>query len=331
LRLAEPLGKLFREKNVKALWIQGWQVMAYWQAVWQAHRAGVQVWLRGESNDLAPSPASLLKRLAKRFLLNQLFRRIDHFLYIGQANKRLYESYGVRSEQLHATLYAVDNERFAQQARRLLNQRNDIRRLWNISDNAFCVLFAGKFTSGKRPRDLIAATSSKQFNNKERPMHLLFVGSGEQGAALRNLCHVAFDADSNSYQSENNGGINGSNAINASFTGFLNQTEISKAYIAADCLVLPSDRETWGLVVNEAMVSGLPCLASDKCGCSEDMIHPIDPHLCFPVGDTDAIASALIRCMEQPHLSELVQEHVTNFNIATSVAMVKKLYESTRT
>ena len=38
------------------------------------------------------------------------------------------------------------------------------------------------------------------------------------------------------------------------FTGFLNQSQMVDAYVASDCLVLPSDgRETWGLVVNEAM------------------------------------------------------------------------------
>src|SRR5262249_51628810 len=31
VRLKEPLTELFREKNVRALWVQGWQVRAYWQ------------------------------------------------------------------------------------------------------------------------------------------------------------------------------------------------------------------------------------------------------------------------------------------------------------
>ncbi len=58
----------------------------------------------------------------------------------------------------------------------------------------------------------------------------------------------------------------------ASFAGFLNQTQVSNAYVAADCLVLPSDYdETWGLVVNEAMASGLPCIISDRCGCAPDL------------------------------------------------------------
>ncbi len=49
-RITESLPKLFQETNTKVLWVQGWQVAAYWQAVWAAHKAGVRVWMRGESN-----------------------------------------------------------------------------------------------------------------------------------------------------------------------------------------------------------------------------------------------------------------------------------------
>ena len=79
----------------------------------------------------------------------------------------------------------------------------------------------------------------------------------------------------------------------ASFAGFLNQTEISRAYVAADCLVLPSDHgETWGLVVNEALASDLPCLVSDACGCAEDLVGQ---KLSFPMGDRKALAAKLER------------------------------------
>ena len=51
------------------------------------------------------------------------------------------------------------------------------------------------------------------------------------------------------------------------FAGFLNQTEITRAYAAADCLVLPSDYgETWGLAVNEAMVTAPETLGDDPYG-----------------------------------------------------------------
>ena len=79
----------------------------------------------------------------------------------------------------------------------------------------------------------------------------------------------------------------------ASFVGFLNQTEISRAYVAADCLVLPSDHgETWGLVVNEALASGLPCLVSDACGCAEDLAGD---EFSFPMGNLNVLADKLAR------------------------------------
>ncbi len=56
--------------------------------------------------------------------------------------------------------------------------------------------------------------------------------------------------------------------------GFVNQQELPSWYAAADTLVLPSDsRETWGLVVNEAMAAGLPVVVSDAAGCSLDLVR----------------------------------------------------------
>src|SRR5205085_5795276 len=151
VRLAEPLAKLFLAKNVRALWVQGWQVRAYWQAVWEAHACGVPVWLRGESNDLAP--VSVWKKPIKRSLLGQFFSRVNEFLYIGGANRRLYESFGVSADRLHPTPYCVDNERFARQAETLRPQRAEIRREWKIPEDSLCVLFAGKLIPKKHPLD----------------------------------------------------------------------------------------------------------------------------------------------------------------------------------
>src|SRR5207253_118579 len=98
-RLRERLRERLRSSAVTALWIQGWQVAAYWQAVWEARAAGVEVWLRGESNDLAPQPS--WKRTIKRVRKEWLFRRVDRFFYIGKANRRLYEESAVPESKLY--------------------------------------------------------------------------------------------------------------------------------------------------------------------------------------------------------------------------------------
>jgi glycosyltransferase involved in cell wall biosynthesis len=333
LRLGEPLGDLLREKNVEALWIQGWQVAAYWQAVWQAHAAGIPVWLRGETNDLSQTP--FWKSSIKRVALGQLFSRVKHFLYIGSANRRFYESYGVRPEQLHSAPYCVDNQRFAQTAAELRSERDEIRRAWGIPDHSFCVLFAGKFIPKKRPMDLVKAASLPTASAKARQIHLLFAGSGELGGELRNACRVVYDAEAsqpstNGNRSAVNGeatGKPGAGKPAASFTGFLNQTEISRAYVAADCLVLPSDAgETWGLVVNEAMASSLPCAASDHCGCSQDLVAPIKSELCFPLGDLDAIRAALLTVSQKRIEPERLRAQVDKFDVPVSVETVARLY-----
>ena len=313
-RLAEDLRARVAAGGVKALWIQGWQVAGYWQAARQAKAAGAEVWLRAESNDLAPVP--LWKRPLKRAALGYLFERIGRFFIIGSANRRLYRNYGVPESTLLAAPYAVDNARFAAQADALRGQRADIRRAWGIADDAFCVLFCGKFIAKKRPLDLIAA--ARQAIASGTKVHLLFAGSGELGNALRAACRVAIDADERGITSTDAG------APPASFTGFLNQSEISRAYVAADALVLPSDAgETWGLVVNEAMASGLPCIVSEACGCAEDLVAP---QWQFPTGDSPALARRIVAMKERGAGTQK-----TLPTIADTVAAVAQAYAALST
>ncbi len=288
-RLTEDLAPRLKASNAKALWIQGWHVAGYWQAAAMAGRARAQLWMRGESNDLKDTP--LLKSVAKRLVLGRLFHRVDQFLYIGQANRRLYEKYGVPGSKLHFAPYAVDNDRFARQAADLQSERAVIRRNWGIPEKAFCILFCGKFIAKKHPRAIIDVARALNQDQRISRVHLLFVGSGELGSDLRNLCSVVYNADSS-----HSVGMGNASRWNppASFAGFLNQRDISKAYVGADCLVLPSDHgETWGLVVNEALASGLPCVASIACGCTEDLIAPNWPQRTFKWDDTSGLADAI--------------------------------------
>ena len=53
---------------------------------------------------------------------------------------------------------------------------------------------------------------------------------------------------------------------------FKDKAELSAYYKNSSVFVLPSLSEPWGVVVNEAMMCGLPVIVSDHCGCSLDLV-----------------------------------------------------------
>ena len=56
------------------------------------------------------------------------------------------------------------------------------------------------------------------------------------------------------------------------FPGFRQYDELPRFYANAGAFVHASTTEQWGLVVNEAMASGLPVLVSNRCGCARDLV-----------------------------------------------------------
>lgn len=97
--------------------------------------------------------------------------------------------------------------------------------------------------------------------------------------------------------------------------GFVQYPELPKYYGRASVFIHASTTEQWGLVVNEAMASGLPVIVSDRCGCAPDLVKEgvngfeFDPHNAdalvdlmlqvsdagFPLGDFGRESSRIIQ------------------------------------
>ncbi len=270
MKMKGGLKPIFQETGATHLWVEGWRFPAFWQAVSQAKKAGLQVWCRGESNDLAPEPR-FPKSLIKKVLMRWFFGKVDAFLCIGQANRRLYRKAGVPEEKLHSAPYFVDNERFSKEAKLLKPEREKIRAGWKIRPDATVVLYSGKFIPKKRVTDLAKAF---RMVCKKQPgkFHLLLAGDGPQKGQLeRELA-----------------------GLPVTFAGFLNQTEIPRAYAAADVMVMASDwGETWGLSANEALASGVPVILSDRCGCAEDLSSATKEARVFQMGNVKQLAELI--------------------------------------
>ena len=80
---------------------------------------------------------------------------------------------------------------------------------------------------------------------------------------------------------------------------FLDQDAVARAYGLASALVLPSRKDTWGLVVNEAMAAGLPVIVSTACGSAADLISAGQTGWLFDPADPGQLTAALHRAEAQ--------------------------------
>jgi glycosyltransferase involved in cell wall biosynthesis len=75
--------------------------------------------------------------------------------------------------------------------------------------------------------------------------------------------------------------------------GFKNQSKLPRYYEACDVFVLPSEREPWGLAVNEVLNAGKPVVVTDRLGCAPDLVRNGESGFVVPVGDVAALSSRL--------------------------------------
>ena len=80
------------------------------------------------------------------------------------------------------------------------------------------------------------------------------------------------------------------------FPGFKQADEFPNYYGLRVSLFIPSSHfEQWGLVVNEAMASGLPVLVSKACGCTSDLVQEGINGFTFDPYDVDGLARFMVR------------------------------------
>jgi glycosyltransferase involved in cell wall biosynthesis len=77
--------------------------------------------------------------------------------------------------------------------------------------------------------------------------------------------------------------------------GFRQYDELPAYYGLASAFVHASTTEQWGLVVNEAMASGLPVLVSEHCGCAPDLVENGVNGFTFDPYDVQALAALMQR------------------------------------
>ena len=257
-------------KDFDAVVTGGWYTANHWITWLSAVVFRTPLLLRAESNGL--SERSGLKCRLKHGLLRAMFRRIDGFLAIGTRSSDYYRSLGIPARKFTLAPYAVENERFFLAHEKLRGMKASLRAKHGMPVDRALFVFSGKLIPVKRPFDLLHAFHAAQQLGMSAA--LAFVGDGQLKPALE--AHVREKKIKDVY-----------------FMGFKNQTEIAECYAIGDLLVLPSEHEPWGLVVNEAMCFGLAIVASNRVGSAPDLVKDGINGVTYMAGDIDRLSEWL--------------------------------------
>lgn len=244
------VGDLIRQGRFDAVVMIGWNKKCFLQAGLAAHRAGIPVFVRLDSQ--LGSQRSAWKRFVKRVVYRLILPWAAHYLSPGQRSDAYLRYFSVPEHRIHRVAHMVDTSRFSRgaAAARSSGEVSEIRKLHGASADDFVFLFVGKLIEKKRPHLLLEALD--RLGGERRP-HLWFVGDGPLEAEID--AHAA------------------RLALPVRRLGFVNQSSLPAVYAASDCLVVPSSaEETWGLVVNEAQAAALPAIVSEEAGCAPDLI-----------------------------------------------------------
>jgi glycosyltransferase involved in cell wall biosynthesis len=300
---------IIRRREYDAVMVNGWHYKSAWQAIWACWRAGVKVAVRSDSH--LHTRRSLAKRLVKQCAYPRFIRRFDGCLAVGKWSMEYFLHYGAEEKRIFFVPHAVNDSFFHAESERLRPVRAELRKNFGLDENAAVFMFAGKFIEKKRPMDFVRAI--ERAARRDLRIQGLMVGDG----LLRPECEQTVNA----------------HRIPVRFAGFLNQSKIASAYVASDALVLPSDGgETWGLVVNEAMACGRPCVVSDQVGCGPDLVCPNETGAIFPFGDVQALSGIMAEMAADPELMSgmgvAARRRLRNYSIPVAVEGVVQCVET---
>ena len=296
------ISRVLKELNPDIVILTGWQSKMLIQAGWAARKLKVPAIMRGESNALRHR--QWFKRLFHGLYLN----RFDGFLTIGKSNRQFYLNNGITADLLYDAPYFVDNARFLASIEGKTLELGKKRQSLSIDPHAFCFVYSGKLEEKKNVVSLMQCFAKLYKIKKD--VHFLMMGDGELRAELESLI-AKFN-------------------LPVTMTGFVNQSEIPSLYAIGNCFLLGSDYgETWGLVVNEAMICGLPAIVSDRVGCGSDLIIEGETGYVYPFTDSDKLVELMLKMAENPEaaatMGATARDHVLDhYNVEKTVNGTEK-------
>lgn len=248
------------------------------------------------------------RQTVQEWLKGAIVRQFNSYLVGGIPHRDYITSLGASKDRVFEGYDVVDNTLFAEAASAVRQQQTKLRAELGLPDRYF--MAACRFVEKKNLSMLLEAYRYyRQTSNTN--WGLVICGGGPLEHTLRRKIATEQIPD-------------------VFFPGFHRGKELAVYYGLASCFIHPSIQEQWGLVVNEAMASGLPVLVSNQCGCVPNLVKdgvngftfdPTNPHQLAKLMDAMTRDPAQLEPMSIAAQKTIADYAPENFATNLSLAM----------
>lgn len=254
--------------------VPGWAFPESLSAILWAKQRGRRIVIMSESqrND---GPRNALRELAK----SRVISVCDAALVGGSTHADYMASLGTPRQRIFAGYDAVDNEHFSRGADLARANAVALREEYGLPRSF--LLASARFIFKKNLPALIAAYVAAT-RGRTAPPHLVILGNGRERTAVVEAIasHAVGDR--------------------VHLPGFRKYDELPIYYGLADGFVHVSITEQWGLVINEAMASGVPVIVARNCGAASDLVEDGVNGFLIDAHSVQNIASAIAALIDMP-------------------------------
>jgi glycosyltransferase involved in cell wall biosynthesis len=220
-------------RNVDLLVLGGWETPFYIRTLLLAKRRHIPIIKFYESTQDSHRFTNFIIRKVRSSILSQA----DFIVTAGSASTKAVEAMGIAPEKIVTLFNPVDVSWFHSFAR---NHRT-------LVTSGHHYIYVGQLIERKNVATILRSFAAIRNDGDT----LTIAGDGPLANDLKNLAASLGIVES------------------VIFAGHRSQEELAKLYAASNTCILASTNEVWGLVVNEALASGLHVVVSDKCGVAE--------------------------------------------------------------
>lgn len=229
---------------------------------------------------MAESKASDAPRVAWRETLKRVIvRQFDAAQAAGSAATRYHAHLGIPEDRIFAGYSVVDNGYFTERAEAIHRDPAAARALPGLADETPFFFASARFMERKDLPTLLRAYAAYRRRAEaagETPWRLLLLGDGPLRPELEALAHQEQITEA------------------LAMPGWRQIEDLPNYYALASGFVHTATVDQWGLVVNEAMASGLPVIVSRGTGCSEDLVREGENGFTFEPGDGTTLTRHLM-------------------------------------